>query len=990
MSQLRLDVEEHSGREHRNAEVRIDPDAWEGAIPPPDRHQIVVGGPGTGKTEFLCRRAATAIESGTPPGEILLLGFARNGANRLRTRLIDLVGPPGHRAIVSTYHSLAMRIVEAASADLGWSAPPTVLTGLEQEQLVTELLRDEDPGRWPVAYRSILTSEAMASEVTDFLLRSREHRLDADDIRSRGRDQWRGIPEFIERYDQRLLDEGRIDYGRALDLATRHIEHHPGAIGRLALVLADEYQDTSPVQADLLFAAARTGAKLTVAADPYQSIYSFRGTDIQNVYEFPSRTEEALGTRAERLVLTTSYRVPAEILDASVAVTARELPGGAGKVLSTRTGGSVACHEFSTSGEEAEWIASDVERIHLVEQVPIDRFAVFVRSHSPFVDELVRALDRRGIAHEYTDDRLVDQPIIRFLHDVVSVAAGMEAGSIDDAPDATLRRVLAGPFVRLAPAKAASAPDDPDEWADWVANLGAEYHALADLLANDDWCTGRPANEGMWTVWSTLPTLAAVAIDHDRDTDRRAWSAYAQMLDRAAVRSPGSTLRDVVESASGRDFEADALINPSAVDGVTIATLHRSKGTEYDVVYIADATDGQLPDLRATDSMLGVRHLNPHLPSDALRYVTFRLDEERRLAYTAMTRSTSRVVWTATTATSEGVGQPPSRFMRLVGPTTPPTIDETPLTPRAFLAETRRTLSNPEAPLYERVAALLFLADRDLHGTDPLARYGTRARGGDTGLVPSELRLSPSQATMFDRCPRRYAAERYLLTIDDETVYLRLGNLIHRVLEAAESEATDKGDQRATLADALRHLDGLWPELGFGDDIVGQAWRRRSETMLTNLYELWPSSAMPIAHEIELTMELDGIPWLGRADRVERTGEAITVVDYKTGQVVSVGDAGESLQLGYYALAAADHPDIARHGTIAGAEFWYPSKPLTQKVTTRAFDMDNLRLVEERLIQIGSLIQTEAFIPTPGSVCQRCPIAGSCPAVDAGAEAFTT
>lgn len=968
------------------AERRVDPSDWPEVVPPAGIPQILVGGPGTGKTEFLCRRAASAVDAGTPPEAILMIAFSRAGVGHMRRRLRDLVGTPSHRVVVATYHSLAMRIVEAHASELGWSRPPSVLTGVEHERLVGALLADEDPADWPAPFRPILATEAMAAEVSDFILRAHEHRLDVAQIQSAQRTQWRALPAFLQRHEATLRSSERIDYGRALTEATNLVERSPSVAAGFALLLADEYQDTSPVQADLLLAIASGGAGLTVAADPYQSIYSFRGTDIHNVYDFPSRTNDQIGIEAERLVLTTSHRVPEEILGAAVAVTSRELPGGAGKVHSTRGGGVVACHEFSTSGDEAEWIAADIERLHLLEGVPLDRFAVFTRNTGPFVDDVARACERRGLAHSHVDERLVDQPIIRFLHDLVLVAAGVLDA---EASAATLRRVLAGPVFALPAPKAALVPNDPEEWDGWLGSLDHDLEEVRSLLTETDWCTEQSAANGMWHVWSTLPQLTAVATDPSRQADRRAWSAYAQVIDRTCQRAPATTLLDAAMAATELDFETDSLMALDEGGGVVLATLHRAKGTEYDVVYIADATEGQIPDLRSTDSLLGVRHLNPNLPTDAGAYVTFRLDEERRLAYTAMTRASARTVWTATTASGDGMQKSPSRFMRLVAPTTRPDTAEEPLTPRALLADIRRTLADPSAAPYERIAALDFLADADARGEDPLDRYGVRPRGGDSAVVTGEIRLSPSQATAFDTCPRRYAIERHILTIDEETVYLVIGKLVHKVIEETEKAASLRGDERGTTAEALAHLDELWEPMGLGDDPVGSAWRRRAATMLTNLYELWPSSAAPVAHEIDLPMELDGTPWLGRADRVERRGTAISIVDYKTGRPVSVAEGKTSLQLGYYVLAASAHPSIDDDHDVTGAEFWYPSNPLTNSITVRDFDMDELESVRSRLIAIAELIRAEEFAATPGAGCRTCAVSRTCPSVDAGEEAFS-
>ncbi|MFV1971611.1 MAG: UvrD-helicase domain-containing protein, partial [Acidimicrobiia bacterium] len=495
----------------RQDEVRIDPDDWESHRRLTNRPQIVVGGPGTGKTQFLCDRVTDAIESGAVSGnEVVVLTFSRQGANDIRTRLFDALGAESYRVNVSTYHSLGMRIVESNATALGWSAPPSVLAGAEQEHFVGDLLVDEEPGRWHGAYREILHSGVMAAEVTDFILRCHEHLLGPSDIAAHDRDQWRGIPAFFDRYLLAQVEAGRTDYGRILADAVHAVESIPAVAAPYRLVVADEYQDTSPAQSRLLLGLAANTLDLIVAADPYQSIYSFRGTDIHNVFTFPHDTESSLGSRAERLVLTTSFRVPEEILSSAVAVTARELPGGAGKVRSTRTGGTVAAHVFSLAAEEADWIAADIEHVHLADGVPLEQIAVFLRSNSPFTDELSRALERRDIRHTYEESRLADQPIVRFVRDLVTAATS------DEEADEAIRRVLQSPYIGVPPGAIIGMDArraEGETWGDIVESAVPDGGPLAALLSDAKWARDTPAPQGLWLVWSTLPWLVTIATD---------------------------------------------------------------------------------------------------------------------------------------------------------------------------------------------------------------------------------------------------------------------------------------------------------------------------------------------------------------------------------------------------------------------------------------------------------------------------------------------
>ncbi len=969
-------------------ETRIDPTEWGSHRALAGVPQIVVGGPGTGKTQFLCDRISHAIDSGAVnPDEVLVLTFSRSGASDIRSRLLESLGRESYRVNIATYHGIAMRIVESHATDLGWRSPPTVLAGVEQEHFVADLLRDEPDPSWHTAFIPILRTQQMAAEVTDFILRCHEHLLDPSDIASRERDQWRGLPEFFDRYLRRQIETSRTDYGRILADAIRAVEMWPGVAAPYKLIVADEYQDTSPAQARLLLGLAANTLELVVAADPYQSIYSFRGTDLYNVFDFPDATAAALGVRAERLVLTTSFRVPTEILSSAVSVTARELPGGAGKVLSTRTGGSVSAHVFQLESQEADWIASDIEHVHLKDGVPLERIAIFVRSATTFTEELTRALERRDIPHTFEESRLADEPIIRFARDIVVAATSAEDS------DAALRRVLQSPFVGISAGAMAGMDlrhENGEEWVAIVAGSVADGDSLAALLSDARWADSERAPAGLWHVWTSLPQMAAVATDASRVDDLTAWTAFAQALERLDERSPNATLLDHEQMVGQSDFEAVPLFDFRTEDahGVTIATLHRSKGTNFDVVYIAQAVEGALPDLRTTDSILGARHLNPHVPDGSTAYRAFRLDEERRLAYTAMTRASAKVVWTAT-VTDAIEGPVPSRFLPLVASVTPSSHDTVPLTPRSFEAALRRELNNPLSSDVERLAAISILADGPGHGLGyPLERYGAKDRGLDDAIVPQKLRMSPSQANAYEECPRKYAVERYLMTQSEQTDYMRFGSLIHKVLEEAEREAFEAGRERATSQDAVTWLERIWDASGFGDDAVGRAWWRRAVKMLDDTYRLWPSSARPIGFETPLRLTIDGTPWFGLADRIEAKGSGVFIVDYKTGSPVTKAAAAESIQLGYYAMAAAGDPAITAHGSIAGAEFWYPKVLNKQAIGTRDFNMDNLGAVEERMVEITAAIRGEQFEPTPGPQCATCQVELVCPARAAGGEAF--
>ncbi|MGH8948364.1 MAG: UvrD-helicase domain-containing protein, partial [Acidimicrobiia bacterium] len=184
-------------------EIRLEPEDWSPALADADGPQIIVAGPGTGKTEFLVRRVCALIESGRARrDQIALLTFSRRAAGDIRRRVDAALSGGGMPIGASTFHSLALRLLEAASE----SDRPIPLTTPEQIGLVGELLRTEDPEQWPILYRGILGTPAFAGEVADFLMRCSERMLSPQDLEARAteRADWRGIPGLFRRYRETL------------------------------------------------------------------------------------------------------------------------------------------------------------------------------------------------------------------------------------------------------------------------------------------------------------------------------------------------------------------------------------------------------------------------------------------------------------------------------------------------------------------------------------------------------------------------------------------------------------------------------------------------------------------------------------------------------------------------------------------------------------------------------------------------------------------
>ncbi len=977
--------------------TRISPADWPEAVADTDGHQLWVAGPGTGKTTFIAQRVAHLIdERGIPPAEVLVLTFSRRGASRLRRHIDQRVQTTTSGLHASTFHSLAYRMLEAHGAvGLGWTSMPELLTGPEQVALVAELLASEDPSRWPRAFAPLLTTQTFAEEVADFLLRSQEHLLTAAEltVRVTTRGDWRGLDRFRARYLAVLAERDRIDYGTLQSAAIDALAQDSvrSSLQTFRYILVDEYQDTTAAQARLL--ELLSIGNLTGVADPLQSIFSFRGAELGNVAEFGTRFAPA-----RRFELTQSFRVPAAILDGAMALVAGH--DDAPDVTPAPGDGRLERYVFHQQSQEAEWIAAEVERLHLLEDIPYRNIAVLVRSKRRFLPELSRALGRRGIPHDSPDSRLADHPAVRIVFDIAR--ASILEGPGGDNPggqaelDRIMRRLLLGPLFGLPLGQERELTRQRrrtgEPWSNLLRDHLPRAEALADLLADPAWAVDRPAADGFWHLWTALPQFVDIVGDPSRDDDRRAWSSLSQALGRQRDRDPSLHLAGYVKLADEDDFEATPLLSyrSGSVDQITLTTLHQSKGLEFDVVFIADAVEGVFPDLRRGRSLLEPRLLSRHQPADPAEAARLRLDEERRLAYTATTRAARRVVWTATKAGIDEAERRPSRFLNALGRAEPglPDVDErepvTPLEAEAFL---RRLLADATAPAGRRLAAAGVLAAGSLR--DPTWFSMVREQGSDQGIVDQPLTLSPSQATAYDACPRRYAFERRLRMGAEFGRYATFGSLIHDVLEYAERAAIARGDRRSTIDDALEELGARFDDYDFDAGTRRRAWYRRAVKLLVDLYDNWiRPGAEAVLLEHDLHLEIGGVPWRGRADRIERTADGtLRIVDYKTSSSSpAIKEAAESIQLAFYLAAARQDPSVQELGECAEAEFWYPLSK--NKTKWFALDTDRVDDVLDTMRDIASGIASEDWTPRLGKGCERCAFRWVCPLWPEGQEAF--
>ena len=744
---------------------------------------LVLAGPGTGKTTTLVEAVAARIAKGTDPERILVLTFSRKAAVELRDRMALRIGA-AHAPQATTFHSFCYALVRAHQ-DAGLFAEPLrLLSGPEQDVAVRELLAGqidlEQAGlahvRWPDELRACLTTRGFADEVRAVLARSRELGLGPAALdafaRRIGRPDWKAAATFLAEYLDVLDLHGVLDYAELVHRAVLLAHRTPVAdelATRYDAVFVDEYQDTDPAQVRLLHALAGDGRTLLAFGDPDQSIYTFRGADVNGILEFPDQFPRADKSPAPVEVLTTSRRSGAHLLDATRRITRRmpltRLP--ADKVRAhreltpARDGGRVEAYTYPTSGTELDNIADILRRAHLEDGIPWNDMAVLVRAGTRSIPAIRRTLTAAGVPLDIDGDDLplrhepAVTPLLTALR-AVALSVAQDTPEPDDDQDReppvwldteTALTLLASPLAgmdaadlrrlgralreeertagnHLPPpsdellARALAQPErltahDPAH-ARGAQRLGALLRAARETLTS-----GGTAEEALWQLWNgtswpqRLERAArrggAAGRNADRDLD--AVCALFATASRAEERTGGRGALNFLEEVEAQDIAADTLAGRAVrPDAVRLMTAHRSKGLEWRLVVVAGVQEGLWPDLRRRGSLLEADRIGRDGLAEPLTPGAL-LSEERRLFYVATTRARERLVVTAVKAPADD-GDQPSRFLTELGvdPQDVTGRPRRPLSVAALVAELRATTVDPRASDTLRDAAARRLA----------------------------------------------------------------------------------------------------------------------------------------------------------------------------------------------------------------------------------------------------------------------------------------
>jgi len=640
---------------------------------------MVLAGAGTGKTRVLVHRIARLVETGTEPWAILAVTFTNKAAGEMRHRLRELLGGAADAMWIGTFHATCARILRRYGERVGLTRNFVIFDDDDQVKLVERLLKETG-----------LDDQVSPRTILSRIDRAKNRGVDPCSVKLGIYDDV--IEQLYPLYQAQLAKENAVDFNdlllKVLDLfkeegAARHLQR------KFRFVLVDEFQDTNKVQYDLVSQFAGATRNLTVVGDDDQSIYAWRGAEPRNLLDFDRDFPDAKVVKLEH-----NYRSTQTILDAANSVI-RKNSDRHEKSLWTDKGAGDPIELYQAENErgEAYFIAQSIRR--LIDDGPYSPtdFAVLYRTNaqSRVLEEYLRAarVPAKVVGAVSFFERKEVKDVIAYLRLLGNPAADSAFERIVNVPprgigDTTVDRLRAaarangsglldaarlaarGEVAGLGPAprrKLQTFVELVDGLGDVIAQGASVAETIIQVVDRSGMRGKLEADQSAESRdrLDNLAELVSTATDFDDEVATPGYDGPERYQDIDGVEQlpvgggegqAGHTVDAFLErialSSAGDQAASDA-------EQVVLMTIHIAKGLEWPVVFIAGLEDGLFPSLRERDGT----------SEDAA------LEEERRLAYVAITRGRDRLVLTH--ARSRRVWgdtrfQDPSRFLDDIPP----------------------------------------------------------------------------------------------------------------------------------------------------------------------------------------------------------------------------------------------------------------------------------------------------------------------------------
>jgi DNA helicase-2/ATP-dependent DNA helicase PcrA len=960
---------------------------------------LVVAGAGTGKTRVITERIRHLLESSLElAGEnILGLTFTDKAAGQMKSRVVKAVGERAEGIWLSTFHSFCLeKILRVANPDL------KILEDIDHWILLRRHMGELDLKH----FRRLAEPGEFLNDFLKFFSRCQDELVTPNDFQSyvdKSRQVYLARRASLEA-DVRKLEEEELDrqdelarvyrvserllrernlltFGAQLMQGVQLLRTDAALLQSLRdqfhYILVDEFQDTNIVQLELLWLLAGERRNIVAVGDDDQAIYRFRGASFGSFTIFLKRfcgvTENNLteGVRQFIAPLTQNYRSTTKILRVAGEVISHneKSPLLPPKTLVTENseGEKIRVAEFVRPEEEAHWIASEIERLH-VPGNPWRNFAVLYRKHT-HVKKLIAALQRRKIPFVIKKFSILTSTVVRDLLAYLRLIAV-------PSDNVACARVLAAPYWKLQPRDLVRLTEraeknrrrplsDEIDAAQSELPFSSEASRLPELvsfLARFRQMARKIPASGLLDQLISALELAPLPFE----ADRRYLERFVQFVKDWEQKSDKKSLRDFVEyleyfSEAGGDICLD---EESADDAVQLMTVHSAKGLEFPRVFIMQLNNNDFP----SNARPVKFEFPPELMKEERPAGDFQIQEERRLFYVALTRARQHLTLSHVNNKWKRPSPFLEDFLRNAKIQKHDTAQSAPQVTVPPCEEATGAAPEPSDP------AQLFFPSA---GRDENARAYSRVAVWAKAYHPpptEPLQLSASAIECYCKCPMQYLFQNIWSIRGGPRATMTFGSVMHTTIK--EFAGGVAKNRKFTFEDVMSVYDREWYSLGFPDDYQEAEYRKAGREQLQNFRTSYMSTPPDLLHQeksFELHLDHDVIV-KGRMDQVNRLGsKEVEIVDYKTGKPKDAKKAKDSLQLSVYALATEEVLELKPERLV------FYNLTTNEAIATER-DAKALAKTKQTIYEVAGQIRACEFPAKPSFLCVYCDYRPLCPA----------
>jgi DNA helicase-2/ATP-dependent DNA helicase PcrA len=581
---------------------------------------LVIAGAGSGKTRTLTYRVARLVEDGIPPASILLLTFTRRASQEMLKRASELLDDRCERVSGGTFHSFANAMLRRYAPLVGFDNRFTIIDRSDMESLISLLRKETGLG---LKDRSFPKKRTLAGVFS----RAANKVLSIEDVVYQDYQHFELYLDSIEglykAYQAYKVDHNLLDYDDLLIYLNRLLSENPEAREKISnayqYLMVDEYQDTNQIQAEIMYLLAEKNHNIMVVGDDSQSIYAFRGAEIENILSFPQRFPDTAVIRLEE-----NYRSVQPVLNLANAIIDNAAYKYTKTLFSKKKGSTLpVLVRAGSENSQSRFILDKIKDLSL-QNVPLNQIAVLFRAGFHSFDLEIELGKNQVPFIKVGGFKFMDSAHIK---DVLSHLKVIH--NADD--DISWLRILTrldkiGPKTAKNLIDAIKAQNSGFQGIQRIKIKSSLEKSMASLQAafkSIDPETMSISEMGENIVSYYMPILEETYDDHPKrakDLDQLIsimdrYDHLESFLTDMAIEPPNTSKDQTFSTDASRD------------NRLTLSTIHSAKGLEWHTVFIIWALDGRFPSMHALNK-----------EED--------LEEERRLMYVAATRAKENLLIT--------------------------------------------------------------------------------------------------------------------------------------------------------------------------------------------------------------------------------------------------------------------------------------------------------------------------------------------------------